>query len=86
MPCVALSDKVEENKTLARNEEQAISKEDAMRKEFEELERRNHETTARSSDAWVVVERSLNFELRSLGKGRTPQTLYKINVLEAQVT
>ncbi|GAB2280076.1 hypothetical protein Dimus_014714 [Dionaea muscipula] len=50
--------------TLARNEEQAISKEDAMRKEFEELERRYHETTARSSDAWVVVERSLNFRLQ----------------------
>ncbi|GAB2293529.1 hypothetical protein Dimus_027736 [Dionaea muscipula] len=113
--------------TLARNEEQAISKEEALRKEFEELERRYHaserrceelvmqvpestrpllrqieamqETTARRSEAWAAVERSLNSRLqeaeakaagaeergRSVNE-RLSQTLSRINVLEAQIS
>ncbi|TYI05521.1 hypothetical protein ES332_A10G094100v1 [Gossypium tomentosum] len=85
--------------TLSRKEQQAVFREDMLRRDIEDLQKRYQETTSRRAEAWAAVERSLNSRLqeaeakaaaaeereRSLND-RLSQTLSRINVLEAQIS
>ncbi|KAG6418287.1 hypothetical protein SASPL_120489 [Salvia splendens] len=85
--------------TLTRTEQQAVFREDMLRKDIEDLQKRYQETAARRAEAWAAVEKSLNSRLqeaeanaaaaeekeRSISE-RLTQTLSRINVLEAQIS
>ncbi|GFZ11786.1 golgin Putative 5 [Actinidia rufa] len=89
----------ETRQTLSRKEQQAVFREDMLRKDIEDLQKRYQETTRRRAEAWAAVERSLNSRLqeeeakaaaaeereRSVNE-RLSQTLSRINVLEAQIS